>query len=109
MSRKGVFRDATPSRNVAIRGADPQIGFDTVALGVPADHAGPRHRRLYVQRGPIFGRHWQFLRFTSAPGATARELARWWWRASSLLPASINFVVLAANVGLNDTFNRAGD
>ena len=43
MSRKGVFRDVMPSRNVAIRDAGPQIGFDIMTLGVPADSAGVRH------------------------------------------------------------------
>jgi len=42
MSRKGVFRDVTP-RDVAIRDAGPQIGFDIMTLGVPADSAGLRH------------------------------------------------------------------
>ena len=32
-----------PSRNVAIRDAGPQIGFDIMTLGVPADSAGVRH------------------------------------------------------------------
>jgi hypothetical protein len=40
VSRNGVFGDVMPSRDVAIRGAGPQISFDIIALGVPADGAG---------------------------------------------------------------------
>jgi hypothetical protein len=40
---QGVFRDVMPARDVAIRNPRPQIGFDSMALGVPTDGAGPRH------------------------------------------------------------------
>jgi hypothetical protein len=42
---KGIFGHGTPSRNVAIRSAGPQIGFDIVAIGVPADAACTGHLR----------------------------------------------------------------
>lgn len=43
MSRNRVLGKVVPSRNVAIRSAAPQIGFDIVPLGVAADAAGPSH------------------------------------------------------------------
>jgi hypothetical protein len=43
MPREGVFRDVVPTRYVAIRNPGPQIGFDSMTLGVPTDGAGPRH------------------------------------------------------------------
>jgi hypothetical protein len=43
MSRKGIFRRVMSSRDVAIRGAAPEISFDILTLGVPANTAGLRH------------------------------------------------------------------
>ena len=43
MSRDGIFRDAVPSRYVAIRQPNPKIGLNFKTLGVPADGASPRH------------------------------------------------------------------
>ena len=41
--REGIFRDAVPSRYVAIRQPSLKIRLDFMALGVAADGAGPRH------------------------------------------------------------------
>jgi hypothetical protein len=43
MPRDGVFRDAIPSRDVAIRQPSPKIVLNFMALGVPAHDAVPRH------------------------------------------------------------------
>jgi hypothetical protein len=43
MPRDGIFRDAVASRYVAIRHPSLEIGLNFMALGVPADGAGPRH------------------------------------------------------------------
>jgi hypothetical protein len=53
MSRNGVFGEVMPSRDVAIRGAGPQIGFDIMTFGVPTNAAGLRHEVTVLQSTAI--------------------------------------------------------
>jgi hypothetical protein len=46
MPTGGIFTDAVPSPNVAIRYFSPKIALDFMALGVPADTAGPGHHNI---------------------------------------------------------------
>ena len=39
----GIFREAVPSRDVAIRQPGPKTFFNFVTLGMQADNAVPRH------------------------------------------------------------------
>jgi hypothetical protein len=43
MPRDGIFRDAVPSRNVAIWQPSLKIGLYFMTLGVPANGAAPSH------------------------------------------------------------------
>src|SRR5262249_59394418 len=67
MSRNRVLGKAVLLRDVAIRSAAPQIGFDIVPLGVAADAAGPSHAitvplsKRAELGGGAHSRYWGFL------------------------------------------------
>src|SRR5262245_22491851 len=75
MSRKRIFGDVMPSRNVAIWGASSQLGLDIMTHGVPADAAGLRHdhRSSFLAPSMAFGAVGAHLRHAGTT-ATGRNL-----------------------------------
>jgi hypothetical protein len=73
MSREGIFRRVMSSRDVAIRGAASQIGFDIMTLGMLADGAGRRHV-IFTVLGGRADSPWPPSRSPPAPRLRTRKL-----------------------------------